>query len=125
MFISELQIDVVLPNSPASRVGLRSGQQVVSLNGQCVHGWDQLTAMHWFRHYPDGVDLTITVLDELDKTENSVKLKTGKTTTHITTTDDSNSTADNDNIPGSNPSTLFDPLASPSNKQPMLSREFL
>ncbi|CAH8639071.1 unnamed protein product [Heterobilharzia americana] len=71
---NELQIDVVLPNSPASRVGLRSGQQVVSLNGQCVHGWDQLTAMHWFRHYPDGVDLTITVLDELDKTENSVKL---------------------------------------------------
>ncbi|CAH8873797.1 unnamed protein product [Trichobilharzia szidati] len=122
---NELQIDVVLPNSPASRVGLRSGQQVVSLNGQCVHGWDQLTAMHWFRHYPDGVDLTITVLDELDKTENSGKLKTGRTTTHITTTGDTYSTADNGNIPGSNPSTIFDPLSSPSNKQPILSREFL
>ncbi|CAH8677482.1 unnamed protein product [Schistosoma rodhaini] len=73
---NELRIDVVLPNSPASRVGLRSGQQVVSLNGQCVHGWDQLTAMHWFRHYPDGVDLTITVLDELDKAENTIKSRT-------------------------------------------------
>ncbi|CAH8625182.1 unnamed protein product [Schistosoma mattheei] len=75
-FKHELRIDVVLPNSPASRVGLRSGQQVVSLNGQCVHGWDQLTAMHWFRHYPDGVDLTITVLDELDKAENTIKSRT-------------------------------------------------
>ncbi|XP_018654618.1 hypothetical protein Smp_178770 [Schistosoma mansoni] len=74
--VKELRIDVVLPNSPASRVGLRSGQQVVSLNGQCVHGWDQLTAMHWFRHYPDSVDLTITVLDELDKAENTIKSRT-------------------------------------------------
>ncbi|VDO80853.1 unnamed protein product [Schistosoma margrebowiei] len=32
--------------------------------------------MHWFRHYPDGVDLTITVLDELDKAENTIKSRT-------------------------------------------------
>ncbi|KAK4474406.1 hypothetical protein MN116_001564 [Schistosoma mekongi] len=108
---NELRIDVVLPNSPASRVGLRSGQQVVSLNGQCVHGWDQLTAMHWFRHYPDGVDLTITVLDELDKTENIA----GSRTTQIHGTLFKTDTAykNNQTTPSDVISNAFNALNSP------------
>ncbi|KAH8864235.1 Syntenin-1 [Schistosoma japonicum] len=119
---NELRIDVVLPNSPASRVGLRSGQQVVSLNGQCVHGWDQLTAMHWFRHYPDGVDLTITVLDELDKTENMARSRT--TQIHDTLFKTDTVHENNQKSLSDVPSNAFAALNSPSKNEQITLTQF-
>ncbi|TGZ73943.1 hypothetical protein CRM22_001223 [Opisthorchis felineus] len=74
----ELQIDVVLPHSPAARVGLRAGQKVIGLNGHNVIYWDHSDAMKWLRAYPDEQDLLITVSETSVQPEKEEQLDTPK-----------------------------------------------
>ncbi|GAA51307.1 syntenin-1 [Clonorchis sinensis] len=92
----ELQIDVVLPHSPAARVGLRAGQKVVGLNGHNVVYWDQSDAMKWLRAYPDEQDLLITVSEAPMQPEKEEQLDMHKqlteTSHHISENEISNET---------------------------------
>ncbi|OON14782.1 PDZ/DHR/GLGF domain protein, partial [Opisthorchis viverrini] len=72
----DLQIDVVLPHSPAARVGLRAGQKLIGLNGQNVVYWDHSDAMKWLRAYPDEQDLLITVSETPIQPEKEEQLDT-------------------------------------------------
>ncbi|KAG5445572.1 hypothetical protein CSKR_106922, partial [Clonorchis sinensis] len=92
----ELQIDVVLPHSPAARVGLRAGQKVVGLNGHNVVYWDHSDAMKWLRAYPDEQDLLITVSEAPMQPEKEEQLDMHKqlteTSHHISENEISNET---------------------------------